>query len=106
MGRSMQVTATGYSPPGGKEIPFSSMTKVDKRKWDTKGLATIYYDLEGETKKAKVDGMIYGQFKAEDGAPAEALFAKIMDNFKGEVIEFIEEEDDEQSEEETKNEVI
>jgi hypothetical protein len=105
MGRTMKVTPAGYSPPGGSEIPFSSMRKIDKRKWDSKGIAVIYYEEDGETKKARVDGMVYGQFKEEDGAPAEALFTQIMENFKGEVIEFVDdEEDDDDDEEEVKNE--
>lgn len=99
MGRSMKVTTTGYTPPGGSEIPFSAMSVIDKRKWDAKGIAIIHYEDEGKTSKAKVDGMIYGQFREEDGAPAEALFSQIMDNFKGEVIELV--EDDELEEETT-----
>ena len=100
LGRTMKVTATGYSPPGGKEIPYSAMYKLDKRKWDNKGLAMIHYKDGEESKKAKVDGMIYGQFKEEEGAPAEALFKQIVDNFKGEVIEIIEEDDEEEEGEE------
>lgn len=107
MRRSMKVTGSGYSPAGGAEIPFISMTKIDKRKWDSKGLAVIHYEVDGETKKAKVDGMVYGQFKEEDGAPAEALFTQIMENFKGEVIEFAsDDDDDDEAEEETKKEII
>lgn len=103
MGRTMKVTPTGYSPPGGDEIPYSAMRKIDKRKWDGKGLAMIHYEDGGEIKKAKVDGMVYGQFKEEDGAPAEALFTQIMENFKGEVIEFVsDDDDDEEAEEESK----
>jgi hypothetical protein len=103
MGRSMKVTATGYSPPGGSEIPFSAMRKIDKRKWRGKGLATIYYEEAGVTRKAKVDGMVYGHFKEEDGVPAEALFSQIMENFKGEVVDFIDEEEEtEQKEDDLK----
>ena len=107
LSRSMKVTVTGYSPPGGSEIPFASMRKIDKRKWDSKGIAVIHYDQDGETKKAKVDGMVYGQFKLEDGAPAEALFSQIIENFKGEIIEFISDDDEEEeAEEEPKKESI
>jgi len=104
-GRSMKVTPTGYSPPGGEEIPFSAMRKLDKRKWDNKGLAVIHYEDEdgGDLKKAKVDGMIYGQFKEEDGAPAEALFSQIVQNFKGEIIEIIEDEDEDDEDEVNSN---
>ena len=97
--RNMRVTDTAYYAPGGKEIPFTAMTVIDKRKWDNKGLATIHYEEGGETKKAKVDGMVYGQFQEEDGAPAEKLFAHIMANFKGEVLEFIDDDDEQESEE-------
>lgn len=100
MRRKMKVTATGYSPPGGDEIPFSAMRKLDKRKWDVKGIAVIHYEDGGETKKAKIDGMIYGQFKEEDGAPAEALFSIVLENFKGEIIEIIEDDEDEDAAEE------
>jgi hypothetical protein len=103
----MKVTASGYSPPGGSEIPFAAMRKIDKRKWDAKGLAVIHYEEDGETKKAKVDGMVYGQFKEEDGAPAEVLFAQIMENFKGEIVEFVsDDDDDDEGEEETKKDSI
>ena len=65
------------------------MVRIDKRKWDTKGMALVYYNQDGEEKKAKIDGMVYGQFKEEDGAPAEKLFRKVMENFKGEVMEYV-----------------
>lgn len=104
MFRKMIVTEESYIAPGGKVIPFTSMHKIDKRKWDNKGIAVIYYKDGETTKKVKVDGMVYGQFKEEDGAPAEALFAYIMDNFKGELIEFVEEEDEEEGSEEVDSE--
>lgn len=99
MGRTMAVTETSYIAPGGNEIPFTSMRKIDKRKWDNKGLALIHYEQDGSVKKAKVDGMVYGQFQPENGAPAEALFAHVMDHFKGEVVEYVEEEEEPESEE-------
>ncbi|SHJ39004.1 hypothetical protein SAMN02745181_1941 [Rubritalea squalenifaciens DSM 18772] len=97
LSRTMRVTDEAYFAPGGKEIPFTAMKRIDKRKWDTKGVAVIYYDDAGGSKKTKVDGMIYGQFKKEDGEPAEKLFSKILENFKGEVVEY--ESDDPVSEE-------
>ena len=80
------------------------MVRVDKRKWDTKGIALVYYMDGGEEKKAKIDGMVYGQFKEEDGAPAEKLFSKVMENFKGEVIEYADLDEDEDTKEETASE--
>ncbi len=96
MCRKMEADHEALYTQEGKKILYSDMVRVDKRKWDTKGIALIYYTQGGEEKKAKVDGMVYGQFKEEDGAPAEKLFSKIMENFKGEVLEYvsIDDEDD------------
>ena len=94
--RSMSVDSKAYYAPGGAKIPFSEMMEIDKRKWETKGLATIKYkDSSGKEQKAKVDGMVYGQFKEEEGAPAEALFQKILANFDGELIELVVEDEEE-----------
>lgn len=95
-GRSMSVDEEAYYAPGGEKVPFKAMRVIDKRKWATKGLAYITYEDEGGAqKKAKVDGMVYGQFKAEEGAPAEALFQQILANFEGEIVDVLEDEDDE-----------
>ena len=98
MGRNMKVTDTSYFAPGGKEVPFTSMRKIDKRKWDNKGLALIHYDDEGSMKKAKVDGMVYGHFNEEDGKPAEVLFDHILDNFKGELVEYVSDDEEDEAE--------
>ncbi len=94
--RNMKVDNEAYHPPGGPRIPFADMVRIDKRKWESKGLATIYYQDGDEEKKAKVDGMVYGQFKEEDGAPAEVLFQRILANFEGELIELVEEDDEDE----------
>ena len=95
LGRTMQVTEEAYIAPGGKVVPFAAMRRIDARKWDVKGIALIEYeDAQGGMRKAKVDGMIYGQFKEEDGRPAEQLYAYILERFKGELIEFEAEEEE------------
>ena len=38
--------------------------------------------------------MVYGQFKKEEGAPAEALYQQVLANFKGEIIEFVSEKEE------------
>ena len=97
-GRVMKVDDEGFYPPGGGLIPFADITKLDKRKWETKGLATLTYKSGEEEKKAKIDGMVYGQFKEEEGAPAEALFQKVLANFEGELIELVDEDEEEEDE--------
>ncbi len=88
--RSIRVDSEALYAQDGRRVPYGDMVRVDKRNWDTKGLALVYY-MDGEVeKKIKLDGMVYGQFKEEDGAPAERLFAYLMKHFKGEVIEYIE----------------
>lgn len=91
--RTMEVTESAYIAPGNKVVPFTSMRRIDTRKWDTKGVATVEYELEGVTKKVKVDGMIYGHFNKDDAESAEKLYEFILERFKGELIEF--ESDDE-----------
>ena len=106
MRRSIKADDEALYTQDGRRIAYSDMVRIDKRKWDTKGLALVYYSDGGEEKKAKIDGMVYGQFKEEDSAPAEKLFAYVMDRFKGEVIEYIDEEEEEEndnSEDEVEN---
>lgn len=93
MSRSIKADDEALYTQDGKRIAYSDMVRIDKRKWDTKGLALVYYNDGGEEKKAKIDGMVYGQFKEEDGAPAEKLFSYVMERFKGEVIEYVDEQE-------------
>ena len=98
--RTMKVDGEAYYAPGGARISFSSVRRIDVRKWGVKGLAYLFYREEGAPeesalRKSKIDGMVYGQFKQEEGAPAEALFQRILDNFRGELIELIEPREDE-----------
>jgi len=89
MRRSITADEEALYTQDGKRIVYADMVRIDKRKWETKGLALIYYNEGGAERKVKIDGMVYGQFKEEDGAPAEKLFNYVMDRFKGEVIEYL-----------------
>jgi len=91
--RSISVDEEALYTQDGKRIPYADMLRIDKRNWDSKGLALVYYNDGDVEKKTKLDGMVYGQFKEEDGAPAERLFSYLMEHFKGEVIEYIDEEE-------------
>lgn len=97
--RSIKVDAEGFYTTGKKFIPYNKIKKIDARKWDNKGLAYLYYEEDGAEKKAKVDGMVYGQFKKEDGEPAQKLYEQILANFRGELIELVPEEEDSKEEE-------
>ena len=96
--RSMRVDDEAYYAPGGRRIPFGQIRRIDTRKWAAKGLAYLYYEGEGGgTEKTKVDGMVYGQFKEEEGAPAEQLYQRILKNFSGELVELEAEEEEEEA---------
>lgn len=96
--RKITVDNEALYTQDGRKILYSDMIRIDKRKWDVKGLALVYYKDGSEEKKAKIDGMVYGQFKEENGAPAEKLFSKVMEHFKGEVVEYASVDEDEESE--------
>lgn len=98
MGRAMKVSAAGFQPAGKELIPFNAMRKIDARKWQTKGLAFLFYEKDGNEKKARIDGMVYGQFKEEDGAPAQKLYDEILKNFSGEILELADSSEDEEDE--------
>lgn len=104
-GRVMKADDQGYHAPDGRFIAYADMITLDKRKWENKGLATLTYKDGEEEKKAKIDGMVYGQFKEDEGAPAEALFQRILANFEGELIEMVleDDEDDEEAEDVTQD---
>ena len=98
--RSMKVDGEAFYAPSGERVPFGAIRRIDVRKWRTKGLAYLFFEdaslsaesKGGTLKKSKVDGMVYGQFRKENGAPAEALFQRILQNFKGELLELVEDE--------------
>lgn len=43
----------------GKDVPFSAITEIDKKKWDRKAIAIVHYEMGGEAGKALLDDWIY-----------------------------------------------
>lgn len=43
----------------GQELPIDSIVKIDKRKWDAKGIAKIHYEVNGKSKKFVMDDFKY-----------------------------------------------
>ncbi|PAY17219.1 hypothetical protein CKO51_22390 [Rhodopirellula sp. SM50] len=43
----------------GQEVPIDAITKIDKRKWDAKGIAKIHYEVDGKKKKFVMDDFKY-----------------------------------------------
>ena len=41
--------------PDGKRVPLQAITKLNLKKWDSKGLGTIYYSIDGRSGKFTLD---------------------------------------------------
>jgi hypothetical protein len=68
--------------PNGAEVRFADVFRVDKRKWDNKGLAYVYHRTGGVARRAVVDDLKY------DGAGR--VLDRLLERFNGELIEKIE----------------
>ncbi len=83
--RKVTADADSFTTPKGESVPFASAFRVDKRKWDNKGLAYVYYrDEADKERRAVIDDLKF------DGA--DKILDRLMDNFEGELIERIAQE--------------
>ena len=80
----------GLSMQDGLRVEFRSLDRLDKRKWQSKGLAYAWYDDNGKSRKIRIDGLTYGGFRREQGEPAERLMERIEAKFSGELIDYVE----------------
>ena len=77
--RVLQADATSLTTPAGIIIPFAKVTKIDKRKWDNKALAYLWWKDGEVTKKAEIDDLVF------DGAGK--VLDRLMGQFHGELID-------------------
>ena len=70
--------------PGGAIVRYADAFRVDKRKWDIKALAYVFYRANGSEKKAVIDDLKY------DGAGR--VLERLLANFKGELVEKVADE--------------
>jgi hypothetical protein len=78
--------------PNGKAVQYKDVHKLDKRKWDIKALAYAYYREggQGAEHRAVIDDLKY------DGAGR--VLDRLMEQFKGELIEKVTEPEENASE--------
>jgi hypothetical protein len=77
---SLSADAVSFSTADGQHVPFASAFRIDRRKWDHKGLAYVYYkDANGREKRAVIDDLIFGG--------ADKVLARLEANFKGEIVD-------------------
>lgn len=72
--------------PNGVTVRFEEVYRVDKRKWENKGLAYLWYRPGGlgAGKKAVIDDLKFGG--------AEKVLKRVLEGFRGELIEKVEED--------------
>jgi hypothetical protein len=80
-GKKLTGHAEHMIMPDGAEVRFADVFKVDKRKWDHKGLAYVHHRTGGTERRAVVDDLKY------DGAGR--VLERLLTRFKGELIEKI-----------------
>lgn len=72
--------------PNGVRVRYDDVFRVDKRKWDNKGLAQVHYrEGEGRVRRVTIDDLMFGG--------AEKVLNRLLSSFKGELIEKLPEEE-------------
>jgi hypothetical protein len=75
-----------FLTPEGETVRFADVFRVDKRKWDNKGLAYIGYHSAKGDRTAVIDDLKYGG--------ADKVLDRIINAFSGELIEKVDDPDD------------
>ncbi len=82
---ALTADAESFRTPDGQRVPFASAFRIDRRKWDHKGLAYVYYnDAAGKERRAVIDDLIF--------AGAVKVLDRLSANFQGEVIDLAKKE--------------
>ncbi len=59
LGREMEADETGITASWGPRVDFDKITKIDKKKWDKKGITKLTYQSDQGEKKFTVDDFIF-----------------------------------------------
>jgi hypothetical protein len=70
-GRVLKTDDAAVYTPAGTRVPFEAVTGIGKKKWDSKGLATVRYELGGKKGKFVVDDYKF------DAEPTRAILGEI-----------------------------
>jgi len=91
--KSISADSEAYYDEKKRAVRYDRVFEVDKRKWDNKGLAYLKYkDETDKTVKTRIDDLKFGG--------AEEILERVISNFKGDLIETVQEEEVENSENE------
>jgi len=98
--KTLEVDGEAVKLPNGQRVPYSAIKTVDTRRWGNKGLATIVFDDGAGLKgTAKIDGLKFGGFVKPEPFPADLILNRIVENFRGDLIELEEIEEEVEKEE-------
>jgi hypothetical protein len=88
-GKVLRGEADHWVTPEGETVRYADVVRVDKRKWDNKGLAYAWYQTEpgGREKRVVIDDLKFGG--------ADRVLERLLGAFKGELIEKVAEVDQE-----------
>jgi hypothetical protein len=88
-GKVLRGEADHWVTPEGETVRYADVVRVDKRKWDNKGLAYAWYQKEpgGREKRVVIDDLKFGG--------ADRVLERLLGAFKGELIEKVAEVDQE-----------
>lgn len=70
----------------GQQFSIKDITLIDLRQWGTGFKGVAYFTVND--KKVKVDGMTYGGFNKDKGEPAEMFMKAVLEQYKGDILEY------------------
>jgi len=88
-GKVLRGEAAHWVTPEGVQIPYADVFRVDKRKWEHKGLAYAWYRVQGVEKRAVIDDLKFGG--------ADRVLERLLASFSGELIEKVSESESPES---------
>lgn len=95
-GKLLKADGLSFTSPKGDRVLFSSAHRIDKRKWDNKGLAYVHYkDEQEKERRAVIDDLKF------DGA--DKILERLLANFEGELVERVSTESAEESRDQDKD---
>lgn len=92
-GKVLKADGEALYTPAGQRVAFADVFRIDRRKWDHKGLAYAFHreDGKGRSRKATIDDL---KFQG-----ADRILKRLLSHFEGELIDRIPDEDDDRREE-------
>lgn len=57
--RGMTADADGFRATSGDLIAYSAIKRIDKRKWNRKGIAVVHYECNGKRRRTRIDDWIF-----------------------------------------------